>query len=903
MEQGGSAIGAARDDVAERRRFAPSPPCLPFGSPPPDGAAAWNSFDDDRRKRLLESLAAAIDAIHGFRIAHGSLDGDSIFVSAESRVWLADVGMNWAPTNGGGSPRERDLALFRRECERLLGPSLQTGVGRTCKGMLRSWREPPPVPVTLLRNGRARPQKTIKPETQRSKVRTPVPWRTVFVVLLIGSVVGLVAAWQLTPLPRYAMRSLRWTFRKLPESVRVALDPAGTFDPFGKRLIDQNVNDRWARLEMQLGMQRREAIVEVMTDPSERHAELFRRYVKANDSGYYSTLTALFAYPGGWTERAVPRLKETLGEKLPAAGRRTLEYCLLRAAGPDDLPAVENILASATHPDTVADAYESLARLGKRQPIERLQEAVKNAVGAGATTYVATVMHHYPQDEAVRFLSQYAASTRHRTVAHAWLEFLKVVDNSLPRNRIRAAAVFERMLLDSIPKSLAAEGPTADADLLTTLLCLWRLQDGSPDALLERLSAPTPQGQQLRRRLQSMLIGSATDKPERLTLPDEWEIPDEWFAAILADADFYPQPFVQDTIFNSLKYVGTLQQQSRLLALSNLRPETARQALAEHVGAKLDLKGEEWRTHEPLLVSSSCFLLASARTASADARLKNFFEPGPLGREPVAWDGLLSGAIVDPIRHRAVLEAAARHPLPTIWTRARQLLALADGDARRFRNPDRSKPALQQSLAALVEQLERAETEAQVNVILSRQRDHQTAELALGLTASPGATALLHSRMDRRESYHSTYLMLANQPIALSRSKFEDFLRTEHPFQSVEPYVMVGHVLRDDVRSLATIRAVAVGPRGGKNAPPLLHRCVAMYAFGSLQSGDAAPEAVDEILSVIDRDASTIVGHTAAAAALRCVRPEDKKKLAEFAARRPKLPPEIVRVLKLADKL
>jgi hypothetical protein len=898
-------LPGSKDDVYERRRFVPSPPCLPLGGEPPAGAVLYRTLTDDQQRAALSAVATAIDTIHRFRVAHGSLSVDRILLEGKA-VWIEGVDAQWNEPGERSTPRERDLSWFRGECERMLGPPLQAGIGRTCRGMIAAWREPPPALPVASRNGRhPSPPKAV---VRRRRVRVRVPWGWVFSVAVIIGVVGGVAAWQLTPLPVYTMRTLRWGFRKFPDSVRSKLDPNGKFDPLGRRFQRRGDMDGWAQFEMNVGMQRADALRELLTKEGDEYAALLRKFLKANDEGFNGSLRLVYTVPGPWTARSIPRLKQMLGEKLPSGSNRTLEYCFLRIARPEDLPDVESILVGTAHLDSEADAYDALARLGRRAPLDKILEAAKKGSQGGAR-YLHTLLFYYPAPDAQRFLDTYATSNR-QSRAEAWQDILEVVESAPSGFRAQASSVFEATLRESIPISLAVEGPTADADLLMTLLCLWRLRTVSPEEIVQQLSAPTPQGAQIRARLAAMLIGDASSRPGILPLPDGWEIPDEWYAAVLADGDRYPALFVQETIFRRLQ-INPLQQQSRLLALANVRAEAAREALAADLAGILDRYHESWRASRSLMISSVCALLAAAETPKADEALAAYLAPGPYAREPAAWEGLIIGAGANPARHRTLLRLAAAHPLPTIWTRARERLALADGDVQAFRNADRTRPAWPPALTSLVEQLEPAVSEADVFVVLSRQRAGQMAEMALGLSASAGATAVLHARMDRSESPLMTYLLLANQPVPLDPKRFDEFLRSEAPFQPYDPSIMLGQVIRDDRSAIKTIRSLAVGPRAGKGSPPLLHRLTAMYAFGALQAGeaeqgngrDADPEVVRQILAVIDRDASFLVRHEAAAAALRCVRAGDKKLLTDFAAQRPKLPASVSSILRLAEKL
>ena len=668
----------------------------------------------------------------------------------------------------------------------------------------------------------------------------------------------------------------------------------------------------WSRLELGLGMQRPESMIEVLTERGDDYTDLFRRFIRTNDAGFLTTLSSMYMFGGGWMPKSVPRLKELLSEELSHSARRTLQFCFLRSTGTDDFALVESILQTPEHPDIVAEAYLAEARLGRPAPIEKLIQACSEASHNASLRFLTAALHYYSQDDGDRFLKAYSTSLRRKSLAVAWHDVIGVVEIS-PEGplRNRASRTFERTLYDAIPKTLAVSGPTADADLLMTLLCLWRLQTVSPEVLMKRLSEPTPQGARIWSRLSTMLVGDASNPPDELTLPDAWEIPDEWYAAVLAVNQEYPEPFVRKVLINRSD-VKPHQQESRLLALSNIGSETARRALATDLSRSLFLYRDLWRTKDPHLISSICALLAAAGDKIADDALSRFLAPGPYAREFPAWDGLIVGSLVDPARHKALLKLAATHPLPSVWTRARQMLALAEGDVAAYRNPELRGPELPQPLTSLVDQFESAVTEADVLVIISRQRAAQLAEFALGLSGSPGAVAVLHSRMDRSESQLSTYLLLANQPVPLDRRRFDEFLRSEPPYQVFDPPIMIGHVLRNDLRSLPTFRSLALGPRLGRNSPPLLHRFIAMECYGVLQTVPAPPEiavelatpaVVSEILSVIDRDASVLVRHAAAAAALRCVKKEDKALLIDFAAKHPDLPRGVANLLNLASKL
>jgi len=733
------------------------------------------------------------------------------------------------------------------------------------------------------------------------------------VAFFIVSVVGGVAAWQLTPLPRYTYRTLRWGFRLLPVPVRVWIDPKGRFDPVGRRLRFEDVQNDWSRLELGLGMQRTEAMIKALIEPGDDYTDLLRRFVRSNDAGFLSALSSMYMFGGDWTPKSVPRLKELLAEELPYGARRTLQYCFLRASGAGDLPTVESILQTPGHPDIIAEAQFALARLGAPAPIEQLVLACGEASQNAGLRFLQTVLYHYSPEDAHRFLNAYSNSRRRKSLADAWHDVIGVVELS-PEGAIRkrASRILERALVEAIPKTLAVSGPGADADLLMTLLCLWRLQTVSPEDLIKRLSEATPQGDRIRSRLSAMLVGNGMDPPDTLKLPDGWEVPDEWFAAVCAANQDYPEPFVRKVLINRSD-LREHQQESRLLALADLASESARQKLAEDLSRNLFLYRDSWRNRDPHLISSACALLAAARNQTADNALKQFLAPGPYEREFPAWDGLIVGAYVDLPRHKEMLKLAATHPLPSVWTRARQALALAEGNVVAFRNPDPKGPELSLPLATLVAEFESAFTEADVFVILSKQRAGQLAEFALGLSGSPGAVAVLHARMDRRDTPPlQTYLLLANQPVPLDRRRFEDFLPVEPQYQIFDPPIMIGQVLRNDVSSLKALRAIAVGPRVSRNSPPLLHRFIAMECYGALQTVSAPPEVaanlatpavVSEILSVIDRDASVLVRHAAAAAALRCVKKEDKGLLLDFAAKRPKLPRGVADILNLAEKL
>ena len=887
--------------VVERRRFVPSPPCLQPGDSAPADANPLSTLGEEEQRRLLPLIGSAIDAVHRYRVAHGSLSHDRLF-AVNGSVLIEGVGAVWNGQSEGLSPRERDLEWFRRECERFLGPPLQPAVGRTCRGMIAAWREPPPAPKVVSRNGRPAPTKVV---LRRPRERIGMPWRWIGVVCVIAGVVGGVAAWQLTPLPSYALRTARLAFRKLPESVRNGLDPNGRFDPVGHRLQLQASTDRWERLELNLLMQRQPALVEVLTEEGEDYTELFRKFLKANDPSFFAWVSFQYLRPGPWAVKSLPRLKQLLDEQTtPNAARRLLLICFLRAAEINELSQILSILDAGGSPDVVAEACAALARIGRPVPIAKLIESSAEAPQSTTNTYLGAALYYYPPDDGQKFLAAYSVSRRWATLADAWQEVLDVVERAPPSPmRARAASVFERVLRESLPGTLGSVGASADADLLMTLHCLWRLQTVSPEELLHRLSEPTEQGKRIRSRLSAMLVGDAKNPPDKLPLPADWDVPDEWFAAVLTDEVRYPEFFVQDALFQSRANLSRIPQQSRLLALANLRPEEARKSMAKHLSEKLKTNHDDWRTSKPHLISTVCALLAASRTPTADAVLAEHFAPGPFAREAASWDGLLVGACFDPARHRALLQKAATHPLPSVWLRARQWLALADGDPAAFRNPSRVRPEWPEPLAELVSQLEMTSTEADAFVALSRQRLGHLAELALGLSASPGATAVLHARMDHNESPMSTYRLIANQPGPYDRKRFEEFLRPEPPYQLYDTSVMIGHVLKNDDSSLDAVRAIAVGPRAGKSSPPLLHRATAVYAFGALRAGRAEPQDVAEILSVIDRDASLLVRQAAAAAALHCVRSVDKQLLLDFAVKRPSLPPSIADVLRLANKL
>jgi hypothetical protein len=896
---GAASAVLAGDEVAERRRFVPSPPCLPPAAVPPPAAQPLSALSDDRQRALLSQTATAIDRIHRYRVAHGSLNHDAIFADGET-IWIAGVDAAWVDRDGRPSPRDRDLAWFRRECERFLGPSLQPGIGKTCRGMLAAWREPPPAPKPPKNGVHAPPPSRIV--RKRRRIRRRIPWRWATLVAFVVSIIGGVAAWQLTPLPRYAIRAVNAGFRRLPEPVRGWLDPDGKFDSVNRRRRPTSVQDYWARLELQLNLQRPEAFTEVLTAEGDEYTELLRKFLQAAEPSFLNSLQARFKIPGKWMEKALPRLKQCLEDDLTPPAKRTVEYGVLLLAGEEELPQIKAILAGASHPGVFAEAFAALARLGRPEPIERLVEAHAAHGAAYTRRYLTTVLYYYPPEDAHQFLGAYSVSRARASTADAWQEVLDVVEAAVPARKASASEVFEKALLESLPRSLASEGPQADADLLMTLLCLWRLQTVPPEEVVQRFAAHTAQGAALRKRLSAVLIGDPNNLPAKVTLPHEWAMPDEWYAALLGSATFYPGPFVQDTLFRHFA-PHSLTRQSRLLALADLRGEAERQALAADLASRLSIHADGWRSSQPLMISSVCTLLAAARNATADKALSDYLAPGPFGREMAAWEGLLDGAAVDPARHRALLQTAATHPLPSFWTRARELLALADGDVAAYRKPDQTRPAWPDELSSLVDRLDAAQTEADVYVILSRQRAGQLAEMSLGLTASPGAAAVLHTRMDRSESPLTTYLLLANQPGPLDDTRFYEFLHTEPTFQPFDISVMLAHTLRQDDRPLETIRVLAMGPRIGKNSPPLLHRATAAYAFGGLQAGKAKAKDVEELLQVIDRDPSLLVRHQAAAAALRCVKVEDKNLLLEFAAKRPTLPRGITDVLKLAEKL
>ncbi|HVJ79975.1 MAG TPA: hypothetical protein VNC50_02800, partial [Planctomycetia bacterium] len=109
---------AARAEALERRRFAPSPPCVPWPEPEtPPGISLAETGLPAAPAGTLRRIASALDRMHGFRLAHGALDDVAVRLEGET-IWFAGVPAEHRFGGNSRSPRARDLAYYSDLCKR-----------------------------------------------------------------------------------------------------------------------------------------------------------------------------------------------------------------------------------------------------------------------------------------------------------------------------------------------------------------------------------------------------------------------------------------------------------------------------------------------------------------------------------------------------------------------------------------------------------------------------------------------------------------------------------------------------------------------------------------------------------------------------------------------------------------
>ena len=142
---------------------------------------------------------------------------------------------------------------------------------------------------------------------------------------LVALLVAGMTAWAYTPLPAYALRSVRWAFRQLPQSLRARIDPQGRWELSARGANREAPQDHMERLELSLSMHRRDAMIEVLTKEGEEYSALFKKFIKANEPGFYGQLANTYGVGPSWAAKSLPRLREMLGDRgIPPAGVRAL---------------------------------------------------------------------------------------------------------------------------------------------------------------------------------------------------------------------------------------------------------------------------------------------------------------------------------------------------------------------------------------------------------------------------------------------------------------------------------------------------------------------------------------------------------------------------------------------------
>ncbi|HVJ82678.1 MAG TPA: hypothetical protein VNC50_16540, partial [Planctomycetia bacterium] len=661
--------------------------------------------------------------------------------------------------------------------------------------------------------------------------------------------------------------------------------------------------EKSTNLQRGLFLYNRDAFRDAFTsDDPEAEATLLD-FLKQNDPSFHGSILSIFSGspPPDWCLAALPRLRRILDSGLDGSPRRALETCLMRMAQPEDLPRVRK-LAEEASPEFRLDALGALARLGEPAPVSALakmhRESGADDVRLG---YVRLAIRHYSTAEADGFLR--AALFEANGEPRGALFDVAVTSGDPPwdganRTHLNAQALV-RM---AFHWALGAEGHDADVALMKSAMAAARLWQTSPAETAARLTPEPGESKRFQRRLVETLLERSG---QFARVEPAWRIPDGWYSMAVRWHGGSSSSFLKDLLEGAVSPVASgrdVDRQSRMLALVDVPTESGRARLATELGAAIAAGGEGMEAENPLLLHAMVMTLAATGAPEAATMLERFLGKTAIDRDPLYWDAFVTGAAMRPAAIEPLLRRASRHPLLTIRMRAQDSLAAAAGDARTLRNGLDSTPEAPPEVTAIAGQLQHAATQDDAQLVFSRQRSLLAADLALAITDSAGAIALLESRIERGDRLNALaqWLLAANQPGPLDQRRYDGMLRTGANHNIYEPATMLAFAAHDHHGQLDAIRWQATGAHFGRSTPPLLHRATALFALSRLERKKASAQQIDDFLGVAENDASAFVRVHAAIAAVRAVQAGDAPRIAARLERSPRLDPEVKAALRLA---
>ncbi len=830
-----------------RRRHVPGPPCLPWPeSGPPPGVPLTEVLDTADPWPLLAAAAAALDRLHGFRVAHGGLSDHALHLDGVA-VWLAGVPEH-AVVDPNGTPRQRDLAYFADLCARRLGQT--PAAAPTAGGMLASLAprpaapEPAPAPAEERAPAEAETNGPA-PAAPPTLPSAPPAWRFVLAAgLLLAAGFGF-----------YAWRRERRVQASEPvEATAPVLSEAASAAIFNLRAALATVEpDAYAKLVQLLA---------------------------GNDTLFAGQLPRRLA-ESRIGARARPGVLRMLAES--SAGnpdqellRETAGDCLLLIAQRDDAPALRQLLRETGGSVRRLRFAKTLTSIGA--PLDDVELVALAAATIGPEQFDFFRLLRQPLAPAT------LAAVKERTCRaggeplEPWFAFAASLAPAPPGSRDERAALLRK----SLRHWLVRPEPAADGWAARTVHLLWLLAPEAPERFWRSLGLDAAAAA----RLHAALPATLPDNTAPAALGGQ-NPRDDWHAAVVGWAGAgTSSPLLRMMAVLPPQMPVALETQGRVLAWAAADPAMRPRVLEE------------------LAAASAGRFSSMAATLGVQATLAALAKPEaplelPAAHQLAAWEGLMLGAALNPAANRAVLAAGRQHPLPTVWRRAADGLALLEGRRAGLRDAGPA-PALAPALAAVRAEFDQCRSPAEAAAALARCPDLSVGRFALALSAAEGAHRHLE-RLARDGSDPANRLLLANSPHRLGPHWLGDFGRRRN-FDQTDQFMILHLALQGDGASLSGLENLAYDNGDGATVPPAAHQALAFHALGWLYLRGKVGVGAERLLAAIDREPHLVVRHAAAVALARCATPGDAPAIARFLAERPDLPAALHLPLKLAQQ-
>lgn len=904
-------LAGAGAALLERRLHIASPPCPPLFCccESDDEAVIIESVPANAEPMsagriaglpTMELVADAIDRLHRYRLAHGSLSDSDVLASDES-VWLQRVAARWTIDRlegGASSPRQRDLHYFEGLCRRQLGEPIRSAVndkGRTARAILDGWKAPT--------NDNHTPTAPRAEANDRSVVSLPRLWSDQPAAsILSGNAADLATSeWQESPRRVlllfgfilmfflasivYQVRSQpvsQWRLRRwLQQWIASPVDRVRTTQRAS--LPEGMPTDPEAVLE-QLRRTHSVSLAAWLLAPADPDAQTaLEKVLTEGDGSLQEFLRREFESPNS-AERVLPAIRPLLARPLSDAGRRTIDRLLIVHGTKEDIAALQQ-LTSANNVLTRLEAHVALARLGQPMPMADIAKAYRESVEPYRTAYLQLVLMYYPYAKGRIFLK---ANLFEKVGAPKPL-LLELAQTTPCPNMAR---LLEEMFGDLSNAPLDAAGPRlAPVRVLAALASIRKVRGQEPVDLIASLAIRDPVREQIRQDVVRAIFEPG-DEPSSQPVEDVWlSAASQWADAV--PADYFERMF---KFMPHLVELDSVSGQSRFLALIDAQAGVARLQVGRELASSFrDSLCEE----RPVECAAIITAVAATLGRESEEFVAEFFGESFTLRDPVFWEAWVNGLTITFPRERptdpsALLTLAALHPVPGVSLRANECIALARHDWSALRT---AAPALIErgsDLSQLIHRIGQATSAQEVQMLMTRQKDPALIDLALARSSSPGCLEILRRRIEERERPWQTLYLRANNPEPFNAGVIEQFFARRNDRRIEEQAILISFGLHRDSRFIEQVRPLALGSANAVLVRPNYHRFLAVRTLGDLRQEPPASYA-----PVILHSPSRLVRHAAAVALLKSDGPISDE-LAKAIGANSSLDPEIVRCLELA---